>query len=78
MCVGLVGQYHPRGFANWSRPEFAVISGGFDVEDIADINAVKFSYGQLGSQVFHTAETGSICFFISAAGIQVETFRPLK
>ncbi|WP_425615851.1 ComEC/Rec2 family competence protein [Anatilimnocola sp. NA78] len=65
----------PRGFANWSRPEYAVISGGYDVEDIADINSVKLSYSQLGSAVFHTAETGSVRFNLGENRITVETFR---
>ncbi len=64
-----------RGFANWSRPEFVVISGSRDVEDIANINAVKRSYGQLGSEVFHTAEHGSVRFLITSDKVQAETFR---
>lgn len=67
----------PRGFANWSRPEHVVISGGRDVEDIDAIDAVKRSYGQLGSAVYHTAERGSIRFEISGAKIVVQSFRPL-
>ena len=65
----------PRGFANWSRPEHVVISGGRDVEDIDAIDAVKRSYGQLGSAVYHTAEQGSVRFEISAEQIVVAPFR---
>jgi competence protein ComEC len=65
----------PKGFANWSRPEHVIISGGRDVEDIDAINAVKRSYGQLGSAVYHTAEQGSVRFVITAEKIVVEPFR---
>ena len=71
----LVGQYHPKGFANWCRPEHVIISGGRDVEDIDAINAVKLSYGQLGSDVYHKAEDGSVRFVITADGVRVEPFR---
>jgi competence protein ComEC len=66
----------PRGFADWSRPEHVVISGGLDVEDLADINAVKLSFNQLGSTVHHTAITGSVSFEITADGqLTTHTFR---
>lgn len=58
----------PRGFGEWSRPEHVVISGGFDVEDLADIQAVQLSFQQLGSEVYHTAVTGSVTFEIDAGG----------
>ena len=74
-CVVLEGQYHPKGFANWCRPEHVVISGSRDVEEIDAIEAVKRSYRQVGCEVYHTAEQGSIRFEITAAGVKAETFR---
>ncbi len=66
---------NPRGFGNWCRPEHVVLSGSHDVEEIPAIDSVKQAYGQIGSQVYHTAETGCIRFNITAAGVKVETFR---
>lgn len=65
----------PRGFANWCRPEHVVISGSRDVEEIDTIEAVKRSYGQVGCEVYHTAEQGSVRCEISAAGVKVVPFR---
>ena len=55
-----------------------IISGGRDVEDIESINAVKRSYGQLGSDVYHTAEHGSVRMVITAEKVWAETFRAVK
>jgi competence protein ComEC len=65
----------PKGFANWCRPEHVVISGSRDVEEIDAIEAVKRSYRQVGCDVYHTAEQGSIRFEITAAGVKAEAFR---
>ncbi|MDX1946394.1 MAG: ComEC/Rec2 family competence protein [Pirellulaceae bacterium] len=65
----------PAGFALWSTPELVVISGGRNVEDIPDIEAVKDSYRARGAEVFHTAENGCIRFEIDRAGIRTTTFR---
>ena len=66
---------NPRGFGGWCRPEHVVISGSRDVEEIPAIETVKQAYGQIGSEVFHTAETGSVRFLLTAEGVRVETFR---
>jgi competence protein ComEC len=68
----------PKGFGNWCRPEHVVISGSRDVEEIDAIEAVKRSYSQIGCEVYHTAEMGSVRFEITAAGVKVETFRQVK
>jgi competence protein ComEC len=66
----------PAGFALWSTPNFAVISGARNVEDIPDIESVKDSYRARGAEVFHTAEDGCVQFQISATGVRWATFRP--
>jgi competence protein ComEC len=67
----------PAGFADWSTPEFVVISGSRNVEDIPAIERVKHAYRLRGAEVFHTAEDGCVTFEISSTGkIEVQTFRP--
>ena len=66
----------PAGFAFWSTPELVVISGGRNVEDIPDIEAVMDSYRARGAEVYHTAEDGCIRFEIRSRSIQTTTFRP--
>jgi beta-lactamase superfamily II metal-dependent hydrolase len=74
--VGVAGQCHPTGFALWSTPEIVVISGGRNVEDIPDIEAVKDSYRARGAEVYHTAEDGSVRVELRAEGVTATTFRP--
>ena len=45
-----MGQYHPPGFAEWSSPEWTVISGSEGDRS----EAAKTAYSR-GSQVLHTA-----------------------
>ena len=67
----------PAGFAQWSTPEFAVISGSRNVEDIPTIERVKNSYRLGGAEVFHTAEDGCVRVEVQATGeLTVSTFRP--
>jgi competence protein ComEC len=66
---------NPKNFGNWCRPEHVVISGSRDVEEIPAIELVKRAYGQIGCEVYHTAETGSVRFEITAERVKVETFR---
>jgi competence protein ComEC len=67
----------PAGFSTWSTPEYVVISGGRNVEDIPTIERVKNSYRLGGAEVFHTAEDGCIRFEIDRTGeLSVTTFRP--
>lgn len=73
----LVGQCQPAGFADWSTPEYVVISGSRNVEDIPAIERVKHAYRLRGAEVFHTAEDGCVTFEVSSTGqIEVNTFRP--
>jgi competence protein ComEC len=65
----------PKGFANWSRPEFVVLSGDRNIEDIPTIDAVMGSYSQVGSNVFHTAQHGCVTFMVTREKVEVETFR---
>lgn len=67
----------PAGFADWSTPEFVVISGGRNIEDVPAIERVKHSFRLRGAEVFHTAEDGCVTFEVDRAGaISVKTFRP--
>ena len=74
-CVVLVGQYHPEGFAGWSTPDWVVISGSRNVEDVPDIESVKNAYRRRQARVFHTAEHGCVRFEVDSTGIRAETFR---
>jgi len=61
----------PPGFAAWSRPEWVVISGGFDRNDTQVLDA----YQQHGAQVLHTAYDGAVTVRIEGGNIQVDCFR---
>lgn len=81
-CDAILAPHHgsrrsdPTGFSLWSTPEIVVISGGRNVEDIPDIEAVKDSYRARGARVYHTAEDGCVRVELSAAGVSATTFRP--
>lgn len=68
----------PKGFANWSRPEFVVLSGDRNLEDVPTIDAVMNSYRQVGSNVFHTAQHGSVTFTLSREKVIAESFRQIE
>jgi len=72
----LAGQYHPGGFAEWSRPEYVVISGSRGLADLPAIESVKHSFRLRGAEVFHTAEDGCVRLEISARHVAVTSFRP--
>ncbi len=82
-CDAILAPHHgsrrsdPTGFSFWSTPEIVVISGGRNVEDIPDIEAVKDSYRARGARVYHTAEDGCVRVELSAAGVSATTFRTL-
>lgn len=65
----------PTGFALWSTPERAIISGSRSVGDIPDIESVKDSYRARGCEVFHTAEDGCVRIELSAGSITATAFR---
>ncbi|MEX2173013.1 MAG: ComEC/Rec2 family competence protein [Pirellulaceae bacterium] len=81
-CDAILAPHHgslrsdPTGFALWSTPDVAVISGSRNVEDIPNIELVKDAYRARGSQVLHTAEAGSVRIELRASGMSVSTFRP--
>jgi competence protein ComEC len=50
----------PPGFAAWSSPEWAVISGGGS----DDISQVVRTYEQAGARVLYTVDTGTVRFWI--------------
>lgn len=60
----------PPGFAAWSRPEWVVISGGFDRGDAQVLHA----YQSHGACVFHTAYDGAVTFCIEGGAISVSCF----
>jgi hypothetical protein len=60
----------PRGFAEWSRPEWVAISGSRS----RDASEVIDAYRSYGADVLHTAHDGAIRFIISPAGTTVETW----
>jgi competence protein ComEC len=65
----------PTGFALWSTPERAIISGSRSLGDIPDIESVKDSYRARGCEVFHTAEDGCVRIELSAGGVKAAAFR---
>jgi hypothetical protein len=62
-----VGQYHPPGFAEWSSPEWTVISGSEGDRS----EAAKTAYSR-GSQVLHTAIAGAVHVRVAAGKISVD------
>jgi hypothetical protein len=74
--VVLAGQYHPGRFADWSRPEFVVISGRRGLADLATTESVKHSFRLRGAEVFHTAEDGCVRVEASRRGLAVSSLRP--
>jgi competence protein ComEC len=67
---------NPTGFSLWSTPEYVVISGGRNVEDIPDIESVKDAYRARGAEVFHTSEDGLVRIELCSSGVTATTFRP--
>ncbi len=66
----------PAKFAQWSRPEFVIISGRRGLGDEVAIDAVKRSFRLQGAEVLHTAEDGCVRVEISPRKFAVSTFRP--
>jgi len=66
----------PGKFAQWSRPEYVVISGRRGLGDETTIDAVKNSFRLRGAEVLHTAEDGCVRVEISSRNVAVSTFRP--
>jgi competence protein ComEC len=62
---------HPRGFADWCRPEWVVISGGLR----RDTSTVRRVFVETGAQVAHTAVDGAVRVMVSRDGLAVRTWR---
>ena len=56
---------NPSGFAQWTTPEFVVISGAHG----RGVGPVEAAYRAVGSEVFHTAEDGAVRVTVNRAGI---------
>jgi competence protein ComEC len=61
----------PPGFADWSTPGWAVISGG----ERDQLEVVKTAYASRGSQVLHTATAGAIHVQVAEGQISVDRWR---
>jgi competence protein ComEC len=76
-CDVLLAPHHgsrrsdPPGFADWSTPEWVVISGSQDL----GIAEVTESYESRGAQVLNTSTAGCVSFELSDRGISTSTFR---
>jgi len=75
-CVALADQYHPGGFAQWSTPQYVVISGSRGLGDLPAIESVKHAFRLRGAEVFHTAEDGCVRLEIGGGDVVVTSHRP--
>lgn len=66
---------NPSKFADWSRPEYVVISGRRGVADAATVESVKNSFRLRGAEVFHTAEDGCVRVEIGGEKLSVSSSR---
>jgi competence protein ComEC len=62
---------NPPGFAAWSTPDVAVVSGGSNDRR----PEVDRAYIDCGARVFNTADSGAIRVLIDAAGVNVSTWK---
>jgi competence protein ComEC len=58
----------PPGFAEWSTPEWAVVSGG----QRDRVEAVTRAYSSRGSRVLHTADSGAVHVSIAGGELSVD------
>lgn len=61
---------NPPGLAQWSTPQWVVISGGRR----RNLGRVRAAYRAVGSQVLHTADTGAVAATIDARGTRVRAW----
>jgi competence protein ComEC len=61
----------PPGFADWSRPEWTVVSGGASDRT----RAVQAAYEARGSRVLHTADRGAVRVTIAGDQLSVDCWR---
>jgi competence protein ComEC len=66
----------PGRFAEWSTPEYVIISGGRSLGDAVTVESVKNSFRLHGAEVFHTAEDGCVRVEITRQHLSVASFRP--
>jgi competence protein ComEC len=75
-CDVLLAPHHgsarsnPAGFAQWSRPEHVIVSGGYEVNP-----NVFAAYQQVGANVLHTAAVGAVTVQVREDRLTVRTFR---
>jgi competence protein ComEC len=76
-CDVLMAPHHgsassdPPGFADWSSPEWTIVSGG-----AADrVPAVEAAYTTRGSRVLHTAQCGAVRVTIADERVSVDCWR---
>src|SRR6187200_1125720 len=62
-------QCHPPGFADWSSPEWIVVSGG--ARDRSE--EVTSAYATRGGQVLHTDACGAVQVLIAAGRFEVRS-----
>jgi competence protein ComEC len=67
---------NPFRFAQWSAPEYVVISGARSPGDVRSLAGVKDAFRLGGAEVFHTAEDGCIRVEVSQRGLMMTGFRP--
>ena len=65
---------NPPGFAAWSTPRVAVVSGSFNDRR----PEVEQAYRATGAEVLNTADCGAIQFTVGRESIRLSTFKPLK
>ena len=74
-CDVLLAPHHgsrnsrPADFSRWSTPDWLVISAGWG----NDLSQTRTAYEQVGAQVLHTAESGSVQVTIRERQLQVVT-----
>jgi competence protein ComEC len=67
---------NPGDFAQWSTPQYVVISGSRGLADLPAIESVKHSFRLRGAEVFHTAEDGCVRLEIGGGDVVVTSHRP--
>jgi competence protein ComEC len=61
---------NPAGLAEWSRPEWVVLSAGLN----SDSRPTEAAYRAAGSQVLHTGRDGAVCVRIEEGHLEVTAF----
>jgi competence protein ComEC len=64
----------PPGFAAWSTPEFAIVSGGPGDRQ----PEVEAAYTSRACRVLHTARQGAVSVSLSADKVSIESFHPAE